>query len=326
MHAPSSLPQRLAGVVALLLAIALVPAATPVFAQSLVTIRVGAGPDDQATPLLYAAKSGLYRQYGLDVQIVRLAGAAAVAAALAGGSLEVLKGSTLTIVTAIAKGVPFTIIGNLSYYSADRPDIGMLVLANSNIKTAADLVGKTVSSVSPRGPQHDRDHGVARCVGVDRSKVKFVELPQSAVLAGMEQGRIDASSTFEPYLSSYLASGKVRIIGYPHDFISKKYTNAVLFTTSKWADEHADAVHRFLVASEAASTYIAAHDSVSSELITEFAGIDPTMIGNIRHARRGIALNPATIQPVVDAAAKYDIIPKAISVKDMICSCALPLK
>jgi NitT/TauT family transport system substrate-binding protein len=325
MHAPSSLPRRLAGV-ALLLALALLPAATPLFAQTLQTIRVGAGPDDQATPLLWAAKTGLYRKYGLDVQIVKLAGAAAVAAALAGGSLEVGKGSTLTIVTAIAKGVPFTIIGNLSYYSADRPDIGMLVLANSNIKTAADLVGKTVSSVSLQDLNMIATMAWLDAGGVDRSKVKFVELPQSAVLAGMEQGRIDASSTFEPYLSSYLATGKVRIIGYPHDSISKKYSNAVLFTTSKWADEHADAVHRFLLASEAASTYITAHESVSSELIAEFAGLDPATVGNIRHARRGIALNPASIQPVVDAAAKYDIIPKAFSVKDMICSCALPLK
>src|SRR5580693_111416 len=103
MRTQWSLLQRCAGA-ALLLAIALLPAATPVFAQNLVTIRVGAGPDDQATPLLWAAKTGLYRQYGLDVQIVKLAGAAAVAAALAGGSLEVGKGGTLTVVTAIAKG------------------------------------------------------------------------------------------------------------------------------------------------------------------------------------------------------------------------------
>ena len=305
------------------LAVGGVPAALPVRAQPLEVVRLGAGPDDQATPLLYAAKSGLYRRYGLDVQVVKLAGAAAVAAALAGGSLEIGKGSTLTVVTAIAKGVPFTVIGNLSYYESSHPDIAMITLTNSNIRTAKDLVGKTVSSVSLQDQNMLATYAWLERNGVERTQVKFVELPQSAVLSALEQGRLDASSTFEPFLSAALGTGKARIMGYPHDTIAAKFSNAVLFTTTSWALAHRDTVTRFLRASEEASTYISAHDDVSSQLIAEFSGIDPATVAMMRHARRGIAIDPAVVQPVIDAAAKYHVIDKPFPAKEMLCSCAL---
>jgi ABC-type nitrate/sulfonate/bicarbonate transport system substrate-binding protein len=245
---------------------------------------------------------------------------------LAGGSLDIGKGSTLTVVTAIAKGVPFTVIGNLSYYESSHPDIAMLTLATSGIRSQKDLIGKTVSSVSLQDLNMMATVAWLERGGVDRSQVKYVELPQSAVLSGLEQGRVDASSTFEPYLSAALATGKVRIVGYPHNEIAPKFSNAVLFTTVTWADAHRDTIARFLRASEEASTYIAAHDDVSNQLIAEFSGLDPAALGPIRHARRGIAIDLAAVQPIIDVAAKYHLIEKTFPAKDMMCPCALRQK
>src|SRR5215469_983256 len=100
---------KFVAVIALALA-ALLPAST--IAQTTgPLIRVGAGPDDQSTPLIYAAQAGLFAKAGLNVELQKLAGAAVIGAALAGGSLEIGKASTMSVVTAYAKGLPFTIIG-----------------------------------------------------------------------------------------------------------------------------------------------------------------------------------------------------------------------
>ena len=131
------------------------------------------------------------------------------------------------------------------------------------------------------------------------------------------------STIYEPYLSSYLASGKARVLAYPYEAVGKKFSNALLFTTSKWAAEHRDTVDKFLRASEESSTYISAHENISTQLIAEFGGLDPATLANLRHAKRGIALNPADVQPVIDLAAKYNVIPKGFPAKDMICGCAL---
>jgi NitT/TauT family transport system substrate-binding protein len=292
-------------------------------AQNLETIRFGTGPDDQAVPLLYAAKSGIYKKYGLNVDVQRLPGASAVAAALAGGSLEMGKGSSMGVVTAIAKGLPFTVIGNLAYYEADKPDIALLVLKDGPIKTAKDLEGKTLAAVSLQDMNSVATFAWLDQHGVDRSTLKYVEIPASAALAAMEQNRVVASTIYEPYFSQFLAGGKVRVLGYPFEAISKKFSDALIFAPTKWAGEHRDAIDRFLRATQEASLYIASHESESTKLIAEFGGLDPATLGSVRHAGRGVPLSPSDVQPVIDVAAKYNVIPKAFPATDIICSCAM---
>jgi NitT/TauT family transport system substrate-binding protein len=317
--------RRLVCAAALVLAAALPLAATRVVAQTTepTLIRVGTGPDDQATPLLYASKAGIYKRYGLNVEIVKLGGAAAVAAAMAGGSLEAGKGSSLGVITAIAKGLPFTVIGNLAYYDATKPDIALLVAAASTVRTPKDLEGKTVAAVTLSDMNSIATFAWLDSHGVDRSTLKYVEIPASASLAAMEQNRIVASTIYEPYFSAYMASGKVRVLGYPFEAIGKRFSDALLFANAKWAGEHRDAVDKFLRATQEASLYIAAHENESTALIAEFGGVDPATIANVRHAGRGVPLDPADVQPVIDVAFKYKVIPKAFPATDIICSCAL---
>jgi NitT/TauT family transport system substrate-binding protein len=300
-------------------------AATRVVAQTneAVQIRIGTGPDDQASPLLYAAKAGIYKKYGLNVEVVKMGGAAAVAAAMAGGSLELGKGSSLGVITAIAKGLPFTVIGNLAYYDAAKPDIALLVGSNSAVRSPKDLEGKTLAAVSLSDMNAIATFAWLDAHGVDRTTLKYVEIPASASLAAMEQNRIVGSTIYEPYFSAYLASGKVRVLGYPFEAIARHFSDALLFANTQWAGEHRDAVEKFLRATQEASLYIAAHENESTALIAEFGGVDPATMGKVRHAGRGVPLDPADMQPVIDVAFKYKVIPKSFRASEIICTCAL---
>jgi ABC-type nitrate/sulfonate/bicarbonate transport system substrate-binding protein len=181
--------------------------------------------------------------------------------------------------------LPFTVIGNLASYDSEKPDFALLVAANAPIK--------------------------------------YAEIPASAALAAMEQNRIVGATVYEPFLSADVASGKARILGYPYDAVAKHFSSALLFGSVKWVNEHRDAVDKYLRASQEASLYVAAHENESAQLIAEFAGVDPSSIANIRHSVRGIVLNLTDVQPVIDTAAKYKIIPKAFPAQEMVCTCAL---
>ena len=305
------------------LALVVAPIASPLAQPTEVPIHLGAGPVDQATPLIYAAKAGIYKKYGVNVEVVKLANGAAIASAVAGGSLELGQSSSLAAITAIAKGLPFTAIGNLSIYDAEKPDYAILVPTASPIKTPKDLEGKTLSAVSLQDQNALATFAWLDAHGVDRSAIKYAEIPASASLAAMEQSRVDGATFYEPFFTAFMATGKVRVLGYPYEAIGKRYSDAVLFGTTKWVGEHRDAVDKFLRASQEASVYVAAHENESAQLIAEFAGVDPATVANIRHGGRGVLLNPADLQPMIDAAAKYKIIPKSFPATEMICPCAL---
>lgn len=316
--------RRLAGTTALALA-AVLPGSMPALAQApdATLIRVGAGPDDPSTPLLYADKAGLFKKAGLNVEIEKLAGAAVVGAALAGGSLEIGKASTMSVVTAVARGLPFTVIGAIASYNSEKPDTALVVLKNSGITTAQDLVGKTLADVSLEDMNTVATLAWLDQHGIDYKSLKYVEIPASAALAAMEQGRVVGSTVYEPVWSADEATGKISALGYPFDAISKHFATAVMFANVNWAKAHPDLIARFLQVVAAASAHVAGHENETPGLLAAFGnGSDPSL-AKMRHPTRGVAISPADIQPVIDIAAKYGGIPKDFPAATMICSCAI---
>lgn len=316
--------RHIAGALLVALIIVLSPPASPVNAQTaLPLIRVGAGPDEQSIVLVYAVQAGIYKKYGLNVELVKMPGGSVVAAALAGGSLEIGKTTMLGGITAFAKGVPFTAIGSIGYTDADNPDFALLVPASSSIRTAKDLEGKTFAAVSLQDGNSIATYAWLEKNGVDLSSIKYVEIPASATLAAMEQGRVAASTLYEPFLSAFLATGKVRILANPYEAIGKHFTNGALFADVKWAAEHRDQVDKFLRATQESAAYVGAHEKEVAPLSAQFGGLDPSLVLNMRHARRGVSLVPADVQPLIDVAVKYKIIPKTFPAQELICTCAL---
>ena len=309
-------PLLLAMILALLL-----PSATA--AQAPVTLRIGAGPDMTSLPIIYADKSGMFKKAGLNVEVQKLAGAAVVSAALAGGSLDIGKGSALSVVSAFGRGLPFTIIGAIAAYNGERPDLALVVLANSEVKTAKDLEGKILADVSLQDMNTVATLAWLDQHGVDSSALKYVEIPANASLAAMESGRVVASTVYEPIYTAYMATGKVRVLGYPFDAISKHFADSVLFANVNWVNAHRDVVARFLQVMKQATAYVGSHEDELVPMLAEYAGVDPASIAKVHRPERRVTIGNADIQPVIDTAAKYKSIPKSFNAADVICSCAL---
>jgi NitT/TauT family transport system substrate-binding protein len=287
------------------------------------TIRVSVGPVDAAAPLFYAAKVGLYRRYGLDVELVKLTNSSAILASIAGGSAQLGQGSTLGLVQAFSRGLPLVAIGGLETYDSEHPDYGMLVLASSPIKTPKDLEGKVCGVVGLQDMFSLATFAWLDAHGVDRSTIKFVEMPLSAALAAMQQGRIDVATFYEPFFSAGMATGTVRILGSPLDALGKHFADAVLYGTPQWTNDHRDLTGKFLRATQEAAIYVAAHEREVAPITAEYTSADRTALAGMRHGGRSAVLDPAQLQPIIDAAAKYQFIPKAFSASDLVCTCAL---
>ena len=259
----------------------------------------------------------MFARAGLNVELVRLAGAAAIAAAIAGGSLEIGKGATMSVITAIAKGLPFTIIGNISEYRQAHPDIALIALKDSPIKTAKDLIGKMLADVSLNDQNSVATFAWLDQHGVDWKTLKYVEIPASASLAAMEAGRIVGSTVYEPVFTADMNTGKVRVIGYPYDAIGSSFSDAVLFANPCWWDADHKATQNFFASSGGERVRRAPRKR---------SGADQRRVrrrrseADHRHpahrARRRIT--PALIQPMINTAVKYKAIPKAIPAKELI--------
>jgi NitT/TauT family transport system substrate-binding protein len=287
-------------------------------AQGLTTITLGGLPEDSATPALYAIQSGLFRKYGLDVTIQPQRSGPAVASGVAGGAYQIGKASIPPLAIAHAKNVPFVIVAPAGLSTEQSPIAGLMVKADSPIKTAAELNGKilavgALTDVFTLALKTWMDKN-----GGDSSSLKFVEITISAIPEAIETGRVVAGSANEPILGAALASGKVRVLAHTFDAISPHFMYTAWFTTQSWANAHRDAVDKFARAMKEAAEYTNAHHAETVDLISKFTGIPATMVRTMTRTQAGTTLDPGLIQPVIDASAKYKDIPAPFAARDII--------
>ena len=69
--------------------------------QQLDVIRVAGPPSEPMKTVYYAERSGLFKKYGLDVQITLVNSGSAAMAAVAGGSVDLAHASVLSAIEAM---------------------------------------------------------------------------------------------------------------------------------------------------------------------------------------------------------------------------------
>ena len=282
-----------------------------VSAQELTPVRVMLAEGDDATPALYAIKVGLFKKYGLDVQIQRAPSGAAALAAIAGNAVDIGGSSMLNFLVAHAKGVPISIVAPLAVYAPESLYAALVVKKDAPYKTGRDLVGKTIGSPA----LHDLNW-IATAAWVDQnggdsSTMRTVELPSSAIAAAIEEGRVDCSTVTTPRYVQAVNTGKVRILGRSYEAIAKNFMFAAYVAQNDWATKNADTVARFGRAIRDASRYANTHHAETLPIYAEFAHIEN--LKDIADAPRAISppyVEVKAVQPIIDVAVRYKLLEK----------------
>jgi NitT/TauT family transport system substrate-binding protein len=288
-----------------------------------VTLHLTASPDDDVAPILYAQKAGLFARAGVSVVVDKSASGAAAAAAVLSGSYDIAKSSLVSLMEAHVKGVPFTLIAPAGVYDDATPFAQLLVPRDSPIHSAKDLDGKLLSVPALHDIGQVSDSAWADAHGGDSRTLKFVEFPMSGAAAALDQKRIDATTIVGPAMDAAMATGKFRSLGPSFGAIAPHFLFSGWFTTKAWAAQHADIVKRFARVWADAATYANAHHAETEPLIADFTLISLDDVHKMTRGVFGTTLKASDIQPVIDIAAKYQMIEHPFSAQELIDPSAL---
>jgi NitT/TauT family transport system substrate-binding protein len=303
----------------LILALAVVPLPLPAQTTELVPLRVGLTPDDDVTPLIYGIRAGLFRAAGLDIQIQRANNGSSVAAAVVSGNYDIGKSSLVSLMNARLKGVPIVLIAPGATYDPKYPYTQLLVANDTGIRSGKDLNGKTVAVASLRDLAQLSISCWVDAHGGDSSTLQFVEVPMSAAGAALQEHRIYAASVTEPFLDAAIATGKIHGLGSGYAAIANHFMFAGWFATSDWANKHVDAVKKFSATLIKAAQYTNTHRAETVAMMSEFTGIPAAVYEKMgQRATNGTTLRPADVQPLIDRAAQYKIIPARFPAEELI--------
>ena len=150
-----------------------------------ITITYASSDANQSAPLI-AQQKGYFAAEGLEVELQYAAGGTATPA-LMSGSIQA-SGSAAASLTAILKGAALRIVGII----ADSPTYSLWV--SSDIKSAADLKGKTIGVASRGDTLEVASRLYLQSVGIAPDSVGYQPLGQpSGIGAGLETGALSAA-------------------------------------------------------------------------------------------------------------------------------------
>jgi NitT/TauT family transport system substrate-binding protein len=300
-------------------AAALVAAARPVLAQSaLVPIKVGTDPTDTYAEPYYAEEMGFFKQAGLDAQVIDLQNGAAIAAAVASNAVDVGISTVVQLAQAVARGLPFVLVAGGAMYSSKEPTTVLCVAKNSPIATAKDLEGKVVAISALKTSS---EIGVTAWVaenGADVAKVKLVEMPFAQMGPAIARGTIDAGLISEPALTESKSVEGVRVLAHSFDGVSPSFMLSVWFTTRAWVQANPDTLKRFVAATYESGAWANTHRAQTAAILAKVSKLELDTVRSMARSTMSDSLDVKWIQPQLDVAYKYGVLPKHVNAADMI--------
>lgn len=278
---------------------------------------VGAVPEESVTPALWAEQSGLFKKDGLNVDVQAASSGNSIASGVAGGSYAIGKSSLPAIITAHAHGLPFVIVAGGSLYDTNHPYSVLTVKADSPLKTAADLNGKTVAVPSLSDITTFATKAWVDAHGGDASSLKLLEYPFAQIPDVLAAGRVDAGFLADPILQQAIDAKKVRVFAHAFDAIAPQFMVTCWFVTQDFYNKNKADVAKFNHAMQEAAKYVVGHPADTVSVLSKFSKVDPAIIERT-HRIGYAALTPKLIQPVIDILAKYKAIPARFDAAELI--------
>ncbi|MGA2942656.1 MAG: ABC transporter substrate-binding protein [Xanthobacteraceae bacterium] len=231
--------------VSVLLCIATLTFVTPAAAEDTLKIAVPQRGAWDTSISEIGQKAGIFKKYGLNLDLLFTGAGAEVMGAIIGGSVDLSVASGIsTVIGGYGKGAPLRIF---SSEMAGQPEIYWFVPANSPIKTLADMNGKTIGYSATGSSSH-----AALLALLAQEKVSAVPTALGGVTlsitAGMS-GQVDAAWSAMPYGLKDLEEGKIRIIAKAADIkVLQGRTVRVNFTSASTLATKKDQFERYMAA------------------------------------------------------------------------------
>jgi NitT/TauT family transport system substrate-binding protein len=291
--------------------------------QPLTTIRVAGPPNEGFKDVFYGVQAGIFAKYGLDVQPRITNGGAVVLAGLAGGSYDVAYTNLVPVLQAHVRGLPFQIIAPSTVFISDRSQNAMIVAKDSPLRTARDLNGKVIGTQSLQDLNSVAMRAWIDKNGGDSTTLHVLEVPSAAAVQALISHRIDAMALSEPILTEAIDTGKVRVFAKPQSAIADRFQAQAFVASSDYVAQHGEAMERFAKAMHESAVYNNAHLKQTIPLVSSFSSVPANVIARTVRSVDAEYVVAQSIQPLINFAAKYGLIPHDFPAEEIISPAAM---
>lgn len=246
------------------------------------TVAVGTIPIVDVAPIYLGQEQGFFEDRGLELEMATAEGGAAIVPGVMSGEFQFGFSNLTSLLIACDQGLGVQVVanGNNSTGQAEQDFGAVVVPADSSIQDAADLEGHTVAVNTLENIGTTTVNASVREAGGDPSQVEYTELEFPDMPLALEEGHVDAAWVVEPFLTITTQSG-ARPVAWNFVDTAPNLMVADYFTSTEYAEEHADVVAAFAAAMNESLEYAQAHPDEARQVVTTYTDIDRELVGQL---------------------------------------------
>jgi sulfonate transport system substrate-binding protein len=294
------------------------PEASPTANQTQAkVVRIGHQKFDPFT--LVKARGGLeerLKSLGVTVEWKEFQAGPPLLEALTVGSLDIGRTGDAPPVFAQAADAPLVYVGG----GAAKPhSSGVVVSANSPIKTLADLRGKKVAFTKGSSANYLVVRAI-ESVGVQFSDIKPINLSPGDARTAFEQGKVDAWVIWDPFFAAVQKQNNVRVLTDGEGLAA----NRDFYLASRtFAEQNPEVIKAVREETQAVAQWAAANPNEVVKILSPLLGIEPPILDTVTKRRDyGFeSMNREMVaeqQQIADTFYKLKLIPNTVKVEDIV--------
>lgn len=278
-------------------------------------IRLAVLPFSESLGAIIADKQGYFKAEGLEVEMTKFNAGALALPVLQSGKLDIALNNTISTLQAIEQGLDLTIVAPAAIARAVAPDsTSAIMVLKGTAKSSKDLEGKRVAVNVVNSTAWLYTIAMFEKHGVDRNKIRFVEVPFPQMNDPLLNKQIDAIGQVEPFRTILTDTGKVDILGYTYPEVQPNADVTQYIALSAWAKKNPETVKKFARAIIKGAEFANANEAATRTINQEYTNLNPALKDRVTLPRFGNAVNPAEIRKTVDLMMRYGMLKQPIDV------------
>lgn len=268
------------------------------------------------SPEQIAKDQGFFKKYNLDVELVKQVGhgVRGMQAMIAGHVPTGQGWGAPPTIQALAGGAKITTV--LAGIISTDGDFRLYSRAGSGVKTAKDLIGKTVGIHNPGSYADYILAGYVKGAGLDLAKVRRLTVPLPSMCQALLSKQVDAVALYSLFYVACTRKnpGKLHLLAKDNDALppSARLYSAYTFTT-EYTEKNPDIVRAFIAGMKDAMAFIDKNPEAATKIIAKRTGLPENLLLIPKFAKGG-CIDAAAAADWVKILTDLDVI-KAGSVK-----------
>jgi NitT/TauT family transport system substrate-binding protein len=281
-------------------------------------VRVGDAIGDPYAQGYYANEGGFFQRGGLNVDFQSFASGVPIGQGVVTGNLEIGIMTPLAVANGVTHGVPFVMIAPGGVNSAKAPAGYLLVSKTSTLNTAKEFEGKPIGVASLRTLHELMLRSWFEKGGADQAKLSLVEMTFGEMGPAIERGTVAGAVQVEPLTSGLVNAGAVRYIAGPATAIAEEVLGGAWFCNRDYAQKNPEICRRFARVMADVARWANTHQREAGDIQARVGKIDPERVRGMARVTYAETMRVEQIQPVLDAATKFGILPRRVAASELI--------